>query len=304
VKRIVSLLPSATEIVCALGATGRLVGRSHECDYPPEVLALPVCTSAKVDLAAAGGEIDHQIRQLMQEAVSLYRIDTEALRRLQPDLILTQAQCEVCAVSLTDVEKAVGEWVGSRPQIISLSPKRLADVWDDIRRVADALGMSEHGREVLRALKTRVVSFIERTCVLKQPPSVACIEWIEPLMAAGNWVPEMVQLAGGRNLVGEAAKHSDWLTWDALREHDPEIILFMPCGFDLARTRAELGSFLQKPEWPKLRAVKHQRVYLTDGNQYFNRPGPRVVESLEILAEICHPDRFNYGHRGKGWERL
>jgi iron complex transport system substrate-binding protein len=303
-KRVVSLLPSATEIVCALGATDQLVGRSHECDYPTAILSLPVCTAAKLNAGATSGEIDRQAKALLQEAVSLYRIDTEKLRELQPDVILTQAQCEVCAVSLREVEEAVSHWLGSRPQIVSLSPTRLADIWEDFRRVAETMDLAEHGKEVLRALKSRVVSVIEKTCVMKQPPSVACIEWIEPLMAAGNWVPELVELAGGRNLVGEAGKHSPWLNWEALRQHDPEIIVCMPCGFGLQRTRTEMAPLLERPDWTKLRAVKNRRVYLTDGSQYFNRPGPRIVESLEILTEICHPDRFNFGHRGQGWEKL
>lgn len=303
-KRIVSLLPACTEIVCALGAGDRLAGRSHECDYPPEVRALPVCTAPKLDATAGSGEIDRQVKALLQEAVSIYRIDTAKLAELRPDIILTQAQCEVCAVSLPEVEAAVGQWVGSRPQIISLSPKRLADIWADIRRVAEALDLAEPGREFLRSLKNRVVGIIEKTCVLKNRPSVACIEWIEPLMAAGNWVPELVDLAGGANVAGEAGKHSPWMNWDTLRQLDPEIIIAMPCGFDITRTRAETGALLRHPDWPKLRAVKSNRVYLTDGNQYFNRPGPRIVESLEILAEIIHPDRFDFGHRGRGWEKL
>lgn len=303
-ERVVSLLPSCTEIVCALGAAERLAGRSHECDYPPEIRALPVCTAPKLDATASSGEIDRQVKALLQEAVSVYRIDTEKLAALRPDIILTQAQCEVCAVSLPEVEEAVGQWVGSRPQIISLSPNRLADIWEDIRRVAEALDLAEQGRDFLRSLKNRVVSIIEKTCVLKNRPSVACIEWIEPLMAAGNWVPEMIDLAGGANVAGEAGKHSPWMNWENLRQHDPEIVIAMPCGFDIGRTRAEMAALLRHPEWPKLRAVKSNRVFLTDGNQYFNRPGPRIVESLEILAEIIHPDRFNFGHHGKGWEKL
>jgi iron complex transport system substrate-binding protein len=301
--RIVSLLPSCTEIVCALGAANRLVGRSHECDFPPEIKGLPVCTSAKLDASASSAEIDRQVKALLQDAVSVYGINVEKLRELRPDLILTQAQCEVCAVSLPEVETAVGQWLGSRPQIISLSPNRLADIWEDIRRVSDALEMGEPGRDFLRALKNRVVNIIEKTCLLQNRPTVACIEWIEPLMAAGNWVPELVELAGGTNVAGEAGKHSPWMNWETLRQHDPDIIIAMPCGFDLARTRAEMAALARQPEWPKLKAVKNKRVFLTDGNQYFNRPGPRLVESLEILTEIIHPDRFNFGHKGKAWEK-
>lgn len=303
-KRIVSLLPAATEIVCCLGAAEQLVGRSHECDFPPEIRHLPACTSAKVDPNAGSGEIDRQVKSLLHDAVSIYRVDTETLKRLQPELIITQAQCDVCAVSLPEVEQAVGEWLGNRPEIISLAPNRMTDIWNDIRRVGDALELPDGGRDALRSLKNRVVNIIEKTCVLKQQPTVACIEWIEPLMAAGNWVPELVQLAGGSNAAGEAGKHSPWMNWETLLRLDPEIIVVMPCGFNLERTRAEAAALTRHSDWRRLKAVKGHRVYLTDGNQYFNRPGPRVVESLEILAEIIHPGRFDFSHFGKGWEKM
>jgi len=303
-KRIVSLLPSATEIVCAFGAADRLAGRSHECDYPPEIRGLPACTSAKLDASAPGSEIDRQVKDLARDALSIYRLDVELLSQLQPGLILTQAQCEVCAVSLAEVEAATAQWLGERPEILPLSPSRLVDIWEDIRRIAEALGLAEPGRELLRALKNRFVNIIEKTCVVKQRPSVACVEWIEPLMAAGNWVPELVDLAGGESVAGETGKHSPWMNWEALSKLDPEVIVVMPCGFDLKRTRAETAALARHPEWPRLRAVKKRRVFLTDGSQFFNRPGPRIVESLEILAEILHPDKFKFGHKGVAWERL
>jgi iron complex transport system substrate-binding protein len=303
-RRIVSLLPSCTEIVCALDGAGRLVGRSHECDFPEEIRHLPVCTSAKIDSRANSAAIDKEVKTLLQNALSLYDVDLDRLQTLQPDLILTQAQCEVCAVSLPAVEAALSTWTGTRPQILSLSPKRVPDIWDDIRRVAEALGDPEAGKQLLRSLKQRFVVVIEKACVISKRPSVACIEWIEPLMAAGNWVPDLVDLAGGLNLFGESGKHSPWLNWEAVREHDPEVIIVMPCGFDLARTRAEMPALLQRPDWAKLRAVKKQRVYLADGNQFFNRPGPRIVESLEIIAEILHPQLFQFSHENKGWEKL
>lgn len=303
-QRIVSLLPAATEIVCALGATERLVGRSHECDYPPEIQKLPACTSARLETSASSGEIERQVKERLREGGSIYRIDEALLRELKPDVIVTQAQCEVCAVSLAEVEAVFAGRPGSGPQIIALSPSRLADVWEDIRRVAAALQMVDKGREMLSALKNRVVNIIEKTCMLKQKPTVACVEWIEPLMAAGNWVPELVELAGGKNIAGEAGKHSPWMKWETLKELDPDIIVVMPCGFDLARTRVESATLARLPGWARLRAVKGRRIFATDGNQYFNRPGPRLVESLEILAEILHPGRFDFGHRGKGWEAL
>jgi iron complex transport system substrate-binding protein len=299
--RIVSLLPSASEIVCALGFSECLVGRSHECDFPDAVRSLPPCTEPKVDPKASSAEIHRQVTSLLENALSIYRVDSERLRVLNPDVILTQAQCEVCAVTLADVEKAVADWTGATPRIISLTPKRMVDVWSDIRSVADALGVSERGRELVKQLKTRVVDVIEKAVQAKRRPSVACIEWMDPLMAAGNWVPELVELAGGQNLFGEPGQHSPWLAWQKLREADPEVLVVMPCGFDLARTRSELNALTSGPGWRKFRAVQSARVYLADGNQYFNRPGPRLVESLEILAEILHPALFTFGHKNRGW---
>lgn len=302
--RVVSLLPSATEIVYALGLGEHLVARSHECDFPPVVKTLPACTSPKINPAAPSKEINQQVESLLQRGLSIYNVDAERLRELKPDVILTQTQCDVCAVSEKEVANAVANWVGQRPQIISLAPQRLADVWTDIQRVAAALGVAEQGRPVVKALKNRLVDIIEKTCVLKHRPSVACLEWLDPLMAAGNWVPELVELAGGLNLFGDAGKHSPWLNWEAVREHDPEIIVVMPCGFDLARTRQEIAALTNRPDWAKLRAVKKGRVFLTDGNQFFNRPGPRLVESLEILAELFHPDIFSFRHEANGWNKL
>jgi iron complex transport system substrate-binding protein len=303
-RRIVSLLPSATEIVCALGVPNWLVGRSHECDFPELVCHLPACTRAKLDSSKPSAAIDRDVKSLLANALTIYDVDAAQLRELRPDVILTQAQCEVCAVNVADVEKAVAGWTGRQPRIISLSPQHLAEVWTDIQNVADALELHEEGRAVVRALKNRVVALIEKACVVKRRPSVACLEWLDPLMAAGNWVPELIELAGGLNLFGEAGKHSPWLNWEAIQEHDPEVIIALPCGFNLARTRAEFGALTSRPDWLKLRAVKNGRVALTDGNAFFNRPGPRLVESLEILGEILHPELFNLGHRSNGWEPL
>jgi len=303
-SRVISLLPSATEIVHALGCGAQLVGRSHECDFPDEVRKLPACTKPQIDPAASSSEIDRQVKARLQQALSLHQIDIATLRSLQPEVILTQAQCEVCAVSLTEVERAVADWTGSSTRVVSLSPQRLTDLWSNITTVAETLGVSEQGRVLVKQLKGRVADVIMKMAPLKRRPSVACIEWFEPLMAAGNWVPELVELAGGLSLFGEAGKHSPWLNWEAVQEHDPEIFVAMPCGFDLERTRRELPSLSSRPDWTKLRAVRDRRVYLVDGSQYFNRPGPRLVESLEILAEMFHPEIFRFGHRGKGWCEL
>ena len=299
--RIVSLLPSATEIVCALGCGEQLVGRSHECDFPSEIRGLPAGTESKLDPKRSSADIDRQVKSLLQDALSIYRIDTEQLRAWRPDVILTQAQCEVCAVSLLEVEQAVANLAGGKPKVVSLSPQRLVDVWGNVLTVAEALGVAERGKTLVKQLKNRVVDVIAKAALVKRRPSVACIEWLEPLMAAGNWVPELVELAGGSNLFGEAGNHSPWLNWEALQEHNPEIIVAMPCGFDLARTREELPALVRRPGWAKLRAVRAGRVYLADGSQFFNRPGPRLVESLEMLGEMFHPQLFNFGHQGRGW---
>jgi iron complex transport system substrate-binding protein len=302
--RIISLIASATEIVCALGFEEQIVGRSHECDYPPSIQRLPICTQPKFDPDGASYEIDQRVKAIVQEGLSVYRVDGAKLRDLEPDVIVTQSHCEVCAVSLRDVERAVCAWLSACPQLVSLAPNGLADVWTSIEQVADALKVPERGAEVIRRLQARMRAIAERTRDLTHRPSVACIEWIDPLMAAGNWMPELVEMAGGVNCFGVAGAHSPWMTWEQLRDRDPEVIVALPCGLDLGRTRAEMASLTRREDWPRLRAVRAGRVYVTDGNQFFNRPGPRLVESLEILAEIFHPGAFAYGHQGSGWQAL
>ncbi len=302
-QRIVSLLPSTTEIACALGARDALVGRSHECDYPPGVEALPACTRPKFD-DGTSREIDDRVKDLVRRGLSVYDVDAERLRKLAPTLILTQEQCEVCAASPKDIEAALGDWIGVQPAVVSLEPATLGDVWGDVARVGEALGLSERARALAADLAGRVSEVGESTGDIPDRPSVACIEWLDPPMAAGNWMPELVRLAGGRDLFGEDGAHSKWLEWEEIRAADPEILVLLPCGFDIARTRVELPALLSRPGWNQLQAVRRGRVHLTDGNAYFNRPGPRLVESLEILAEIFHPERFAFGHEGRGWERL
>jgi len=220
---------------------------------------------------------------------------------LQPSHVITQSQCRVCAVSLEDVERALTGWVTSRPKLIALEPNALADVWSDIRRVADSCGVPKRGEAVVASLQANMHRISDRASAGNRHPRVACIEWHEPLMAAGNWVPELMEMAGAVNLFGEAGAHSPWMTWRQLADADPDVIITMPCGFDLARTGAEMYWLTDRPEWPKLRAVETGQVYLADGNRYFNRPGPRLVESLQILAEILHPEAFEPAHAGTAW---
>jgi iron complex transport system substrate-binding protein len=300
--RIVSLIASATEIVAALGGGDWLVGRSHECDYPPDIVArLPVCSAPRIDIHASSLEIDRQVKQRLTDAIAIYEVKADVIERLQPTVILTQTQCDVCAVSLKDVQDAACEMISSRPQIVPLGAMGLSDVWDDIRRVAAALDIGDRGERVVSAALDRLKRLRERTAPLPCP-TVACLEWLDPLMAAGNWVPELVEIAGGRNLFGAVGQHSPWMTWDDLVASDPDVIAVMPCGFDIPRTLHEMSVVTAHPAWSTLRAVREGRVFVTDGNQYFNRPGPRLVESAEILAEVLHG--LDYGHAGKGWKRM
>lgn len=300
--RIISLIASATEIVCALGCENQLVGRSHECDSPPGIDSLPACSAAKFDVHGSSRQIDDRVKGVLAQAASVYSIDADLLDRLEPTVIITQTQCEVCAVSLKDVEAAICDVVRSQPKIVALGPNSLHDVWQDIRRVAAALGVSQRGEELVGRCHSRLADVARQTLgQTERRPTIACIEWIDPLMAAGNWVPELVELAGGKNLLGAAGKHSPWMTWDDLVAVDPDVIAVMPCGFDIEKTREEMPALTEHPEWSALKAVQSGRVFLTDGNQYFNRPGPRLVESAEILAEILHPDLLDFHHEGTGW---
>jgi iron complex transport system substrate-binding protein len=287
--RIVSLISSGTEIIHALGHLPHQVGRSHECDYPESVTTLPVCTRPTIPVSGDSREIDRLVKDRVRDALSVYEVFPDVLERLQPTHIITQTQCEVCAVSLKDVETALAAGLSCKPRVVPLTPNSLADIWDDIRRVARSLEIADRGEAVVEELKSRMCAISQRAKADRNRPTVACIEWLEPLMATGNWVPELVEMAGGVNLFGEAGKHSPYMTWEQLVEADPEVIVIMPCGWDQARTEPEMHWLTGRPEWPSLRAVRNRRVHLTDGNQYFNRPGPRLVESLQILADILHP---------------
>ncbi|HEY9768071.1 MAG TPA: cobalamin-binding protein [Coleofasciculaceae cyanobacterium] len=299
--RIVSLLPSATEIIDCLGLTDSLVGRSHECNYPLSIKDLPVCTEARLNSDKKSGEIDADVQTLMQKALSIYKIKTEVLEQLQPTHILTQDQCDVCAVNLPDVERAIAQLTNSNPQIISLQPDLLKEVWDDIERVAKTFAVE--AKPILGKLQRRIDGISNRVQVLiTEKPTVVALEWTEPLMVGANWIPELIEIAGGEPLLSVKGEHSPYLFWESLIDVDPEIIVIMPCGFNLERTAQESKILTKHPAWKTLTAVKNGKVFITDGNAYFNRPGPRLVDSAEILAEIFHPELFNFGYKGKSWK--
>lgn len=282
--RIVSMISSATEIVDALGVLPWLVGRSHECDYPEQVRALPVCTAPRFAVDGDSREIDRLVKQTLAESISVYQVFDDVLERLQPTHILTQIHCQVCAVSLRDVERSVAARLRSRPLVVSLNPASLAEVWEDIRRVARSLEIASCGEQLVARLQERMRVISDAALGAPWRPRLACIEWIEPLMPAANWMPELVAMAGAENM--------EWRTWDELAAADPDAILVMPCGFGLERAAREMYWLTQRPGWRGLQAVRNHRVWVADGNQYFNRPGPRLVESLEILAAILHPEIF------------
>ena len=288
VDRIASLLPSSTEIVCALGLRERLVGVSHECDHPGDVVGLPVLTEPKLDPRGTSGDIDARVREIVQEGLSVYRLNTNALQDLKPDVIVTQDQCEVCAVSLPDVEDAVQCFLTADVTVVSLNPEKLGDIWRDIRNVAAATGQQEQADTLIRGLEDRLQTLADKTRHLPRP-RVACLEWLDSLMAAGNWIPELVDLAGGTYGLVEAGAHTPPITWDTLVDYQPEVIVITPCGFKIPQSQADLPQLLAHPQWQSLPAVQSDRVYVADGNAYYNRPGPRIVESAEILAEMLHP---------------
>ena len=299
--RIVSLLPSATEIVHALGMGRHQVGRSHECDHPRGVLTLPVCTAPKYRPDGTSHQIDQRVKVLLQEGLSIYRVDTARLRELSPDLIVTQDECQVCAATLAEVEAAVCDLIEPAPALVSLRPTDLESLWRQVLDVGEALGVTDRGRSVADRGRDGLANVAECARGRLDTPSIAIIEWLVPLMTAGNWTPELVELCGGAQLFGEAGVHSPWLEWDDLLRADPDVLIVMPCGFTVPRTLEEIDSLTSRPGWKDLGAVRSGRAFVADGHSFFNRPGPRIVESAQILGEMLHPDLFGEVHRGGAW---
>jgi iron complex transport system substrate-binding protein len=302
--RIVSCIASATEIVHALGLGDYQVGRSHECDWPPEVLRLPVCTQPRFDVHGDSEQIDQRVRDTLLAAGSVYQIDHELVDRLRPTHVLTQTQCKVCAVSLKDVEDSLQHLFQSRPQVVALEPNSLQDIWRDIQRVADGCGIPEKGQKLSKQLLEMMRANHSKASSSRTKPGVVCIEWPKPIMVAGNWIPELIELANGNSLLSKAGSYSPSIHFAELLQADPEVIVMMPCGYGLARSREESHWLTEIPEWKKLQAVQNDKVYITDANQYMTRPGPRVEESLLGLCEILHPDIFLPTLENEAWQRL
>ncbi len=302
--RIATLLPSATEIVHALGLGASLVARSHECDYPDGVRALPAVTRSKIDTSATSADIDRQVKASTAGRTAIYSIDRDALERLRPDVIVTQDQCDVCAVDLDEVRacvRGIPSLAGAK--IVALAPTSLADVYADIREVARAAGAPAAGNDLVAGLEARVAAVARRSHGARSTPRVACIEWADPLMIAANWTPELVALAGGASVLARAGEPSRYADWHELVASAPEVLVIMPCGFDLARAVAERDNLRWRRGWSEMPAVRNEHIVAVDGNAYFNRPGPRLVDSLEILAHAIAPALHPDVHPG-AWRAL
>lgn len=285
--RIVSLLPSATEIVCALGLTDSLVGISHDCDYPPEINGKAVLSEAIVTTDLPSGVIDATIRGHLHKGKSVYHLDDRQLTSLHPDLILTQELCAVCAPSYTLVKQAARLLEG-QTRLVSLEPESLAGILDNILLVGELTGRAAEAEALVDQLRGRIERV--REAVTGRPrPRVACIEWLDPLFVAGHWVPEVVALAGGVDVLGRVGEPSFVVSWQAIVASEPDVLVVMPCGFTVPRTRQEMHLLTGRRGWSDMRAVHAGQVYLTDASAYFNRPGPRIVTGVEILARILHP---------------
>lgn len=289
--RVVSLIASATEIICALGLRKQLVGISHECDFPSDVRGLPVLSAPKVDPQLPGEEIDRQVREIVRDGLSVYRVEVAELEKLRPDLIVTQDHCEVCAVTLQDVEDALCRVTLSDTKICSLHPGDLNEIRRDFQLVADAAGVSERAEKLCAAFDARLRAVEERVANGNRP-SIALIEWLEPPMVAGGWMPELAKIAGADPVIVDSPKHFVTVTWADIASADPDLVVIAPCGYTIEKTLEELENTELLESLYSVPAVADGRCFVADGNAYFNRPGPRIADSAEILASIVHPAGF------------
>ncbi|WP_135820487.1 cobalamin-binding protein [Halostella litorea] len=286
---VVTLLPSATEVVYALGVEP--VGVSHECDYPPEAAAKPSMNRSRVNPEASSAEINEQVVEA-ERTGGVYEIDVAALDAADPDLVVTQGICDVCAVDEILVERAV-DGIDANPEILASDPHCLADLYDDVRRIGAATGREARAAELVESLQSRVAAVEERAALASERPRVAVLDWMEPPMVAGHWVPELVDIAGGEYGLADPGERSRPREFAEVAEYDPEVLVAAPCGFDLDRTTRNAGELTDREAWGDIAAVRDGRVHAMDGNHYMNRPGPRLVDTLEHLAGLLHPDLFD-----------
>ena len=302
--RICSLLPSATEIVYALGLGDQLYGVSHECDYPPEAAAKPTLIRSVFDQSSLSSlEIDHAVMKRLRSGEGVYTIDLDLLRQAEPDLILTQELCDVCAVPYSEVKLAVDQLV-SQPRLLPLSPSLLGDVLQDISRVGEATGREEQAGFLVRRLRERIDRVTARTATAAERPATFCLEWADPLYVAGHWIPEMVEMAGGIDGLGVKGKPSVQIEWERVIKYAPEVVILMPCGFDVERAVREMPLLTRLPGWSDLPAVQRGQVYAVNATAYFSRSGPRLVDGLELLAKLLHPELFPGAIPGEAARRV
>jgi iron complex transport system substrate-binding protein len=294
--RICSLLPSATEVIALLGLSDALVGISHECDYPPSITHVPVMVEPMIaPHGLASDDIDRQVGQLVASGRRLYRLKDQLLRQAQPDLILSQDLCHVCAVTPDQLHDALCS-MPRQPTVLTLNPSTVQDVIDDVVRIGDAAGRSAEGHRLAKQLSDRLAAIRTRVQDISDHPRVVCIEWLSPLYVAGHWVPEMVQLAGGQDVLAQPGSPSRVVTWDEVQAAAPDVLIVMPCGFSVAQTQTELLWMRQQPDQWSLASNMAQRIFLVDASSYFSRPGPRLIDGIELLAAILHPSKYEHIH--------
>ena len=297
--KIVSLIPSATEIISALKLCDNLVGISHECDYPKKVLRLPKLTTSRIKTEQSSLDIDYNIKKIIEQSLSVYEVKSNLLKKLDPDVIITQSHCSVCAVSLKDVEECLSKFTNRKPLLIDLKPNTFEEVLKDIILVGNKLNKKIESLSLVEEIKNEINKIKEKTSKSKIK-NVLCIEWIEPIMTAGNWIPQLVKFAGGKSILAKSGKNSNFIKPEHMNFKDVDIIIFMPCGFDIKRSKEEI--FKANIDYSD--NLKGKKKFIVDGNKYFNRPGPDLLESTRILAEIIHPDIFPAKQNTERWISL
>ncbi|MDQ2935917.1 MAG: cobalamin-binding protein [Acidobacteriota bacterium] len=303
-QQIVSFLPSATEIACALGLSEQLVGITHECDYPPEIKGKPVVVRSALPLEImTQSEIDSAVSERMRQGHSLYQVDEKLLQELAPDIILTQDLCQVCAPSGSEVSQALN-LLPKKPQILWLTPNSLEQIADNAREVGNATGRTKEAEELIAAGRAKLEKIEEVTTRLASRPRVFCMEWLDPVYCSGHWVPEMVRLAGGMDALSREGEDSVRIPWAEVCEWAPEVLIVTPCGYNLEKTIEQASRLCSYSGWSELPAVSKGRVYAVDANSYFARPGPRVVEGTELLAHLIHPELFPWVGPATAYQRL
>ncbi len=294
--KIVSLIPSATEIISALDLSNNLVGISHECDYPKEILKLPKLTNSRIKTEKSSAKIDYDIQEILEKSLSVYEVKSDLLKKLDPDVIITQSQCSVCAVSLKDVEECLSKFVNRKPILIDLKPNTYEEVLKDINLVGKKLNKKVKSYFLVQNIRNEINKIKTKTLNSKIK-NVLCIEWIEPIMIAGNWIPQLVKFAGGKSVLAKSGKNSNFIKLEHINFEEVDIVIFMPCGFDIKRSKEEI----LKANIDFTNTLKDKKTFIVDGNKYFNRPGPDLLESTRILAEIIHPDIFPAKQNIKRW---